>query len=60
MNIWKSALLWAGVILAVAFAGRVGLMPEDTAGTLVIVLPALAVVALYARRGCGACRSAGA
>lgn len=52
------ALAWAAAIIGVALAGNANVIPESSADTLVIVLPALAVVSLGAmsrKRGCGAC-----
>ncbi len=47
-----TALGWAIAILAVAFAGRAGFMPSDTAQTLTIVLPALAVGTMFTPKAC--------
>lgn len=50
------ALAWAATILGVAFAGREGFMPAELANTLVLVLPAVAIVTLgatSARACCG-------
>ena len=40
------ALAWAATILGVAFAGREAIIPANTADTLVLALPVLAVVSL--------------
>ncbi|MBB3034218.1 hypothetical protein [Alteriqipengyuania lutimaris] len=50
------ALAWAAVMIGIAAAGRTGLIPGDNAQTLLIVMPALAVVTIGAvatRSRCG-------
>ncbi|TMM48317.1 hypothetical protein [Qipengyuania marisflavi] len=50
------ALIWATSILAVASAGRYGVMDADTAQTLTLTLPALAIASLaYGRKAGGRC-----
>ena len=44
------ALLWAAVMLSIAWAGRGGWIDGDLSQALLITLPALAVVTL--RRSC--------
>lgn len=46
------AICWAVLILGVAFAGRAELLPPESARTLTIVLPALAVVSILKSRAC--------
>jgi hypothetical protein len=47
-----TAICWATAIFAVALAGRAELIPSQSAPTLTIVLPALAVVTMFKSRGC--------
>ncbi len=42
----KTALLWALAMLAVALLSRLGWITQDMATTLLIVLPALAIISL--------------
>ncbi len=52
MSTATKAFCWAAAIIAVAIAGRAQLIPADSAQTLTIVLPVLAVVSLFKSRGC--------
>lgn len=52
MSTIANAFCWAAAILAVAIAGRVHLIPADSARTLTIVLPVLAVASLFKSRSC--------
>ena len=52
MSTITKAFCWAAAIIAVAIAGRVHLIPADSAQTLTIVLPVLAVVSLFRSHGC--------
>ena len=52
MNKYLSAICWAAVILAVALAGRFGLMDEDSTTTLLIALPFVGWMALRGRCSC--------
>ena len=52
MSSITKALCWALVILAVALAGRAGLMSSESAQAFAIVLPLLAVVTLFKARTC--------
>ena len=46
------ALIWALAILLMAVAGHFGWIDRDTSRTMLIVLPALAIVAIGNRRSC--------
>lgn len=52
MSTITKAFCWAAAIIAVAIAGRANLIPADSAQTLTIVLPVLAVVSLFKSRSC--------
>ena len=50
------ALAWAIAILGVAIVGTLDLIPQDSARTLVLVMPALALASLGSasgKTGCG-------
>lgn len=47
-------LIAAAIMLGVAFGNRAGLIPQDVADTLIIVLPLVLVMALT-RGSCGIC-----
>ncbi len=52
----QKALLWGLAIFAVAVAGQLGLLDEDTAQTLLIVMPALAFIMISGRGCCPSAR----
>ncbi len=54
MRTIAKALLWAAVIIAVAVAGHFEWINRDTAQTLTLALPVLAVVTLGSTRSCNA------
>lgn len=45
------SLIWAAVMLLIAGGAIIGLLPEKMAGTLIVIVPALAVISIYGR-GC--------
>mgnify|MGYP003666228453 CR=1 FL=1 len=59
MSTITKAFCWAAAIIAVAIAGRANLIPADSAQTLTIVLPVLAVVSLFKSRSCAMASSGG-
>ncbi len=48
----KAALLWALAMLTIALSSRLGWIAQDMATTLLIVLPALAIVSLNGGARC--------
>jgi len=50
-NIRKS-LIWAAAILFNAFGNAMGWIADDTAQTMFVIFPVLAVVSLNGGRGC--------
>ncbi|MBU0669577.1 MAG: hypothetical protein KKG32_05865 [Alphaproteobacteria bacterium] len=59
MSTITKAFCGAAAIIAVAIAGRADLIPADSAQTLAIVLPVLAVVSLFKSRSCALACSGG-
>jgi hypothetical protein len=49
MRTYTSALCWAGAIIAVAVAGMLGMIDEDSTTTLMIVLPVAGWMALQGK-----------
>lgn len=52
------ALAWAGILMALAVASLFGLVKEDLAQTLIIVLPLVAWMNISGNQGCAPCRLA--
>ncbi len=48
----SKALHWAAAILLLALGNAAGLIDDKTAGTMFVVLPVMAVIALNRGRGC--------
>ena len=52
MSTISKAICWALAIVLTALAGAVGLITEDSARTMLIVLPVLAMTSLTGRSDC--------